>query len=170
MTNRTDHGTGPSRSAGAVVSPTIEARLRSLEDEEAISGLLMKGWRALDEKDWETWIYCWHPEAEFTFGLWEPLRGREAILDAVKTAEAPYAAMMHYVHNTHFEIDGDHASGIGYMQFVGIPDSAAAGEHFDMGGPYTWEFIRTSEGWRVLKMHLGARWTQGTDTLGAFVD
>ena len=33
--------------------------------------------------------------------------------DSVKTAEAPYAAMLHYVHNTHFEIDGDHATGIG---------------------------------------------------------
>ena len=142
--------------------------LQALEDKDAIRGLLVKGWRALDEKDWDSWIACWHPDAEMSFGPWEPLRGHAAILETVSAAESPYASMMHYLHNTHFEIDGDRATGIGYMVFVGVPDSSAIGEHYDMGGAYTWEFVRTPDGWKVLKQHLTRSWSLGTDTLGAF--
>jgi SnoaL-like domain len=78
--------------------------------------------------------------------------------------------MMHYLHNTHVEIDGDRATGVGYMLVVGVPDRATAGDHFDMGGSYDWEFVRTPEGWRVLKQHLTLTWTLGSDTLAAFVD
>jgi len=96
-------------------------------------------------------------------------RGRDTIRDTVVNAEAPYAAMMHYLHNMHFEVDGDRATGVGYMFFAGIADSSAPGEHFDMGGSYDWEFIRTEEGWRMLKQHLTLTWRLGVDTLNAFV-
>ena len=31
---------------------------------------------------------------------------------------------MRCVHNTQFEIDGDHGTGVGYMQFVELPDGS----------------------------------------------
>jgi hypothetical protein len=49
------------------------------------------------------------------------------------------------------------------------PDSSAPGDRLDRVGPYTCEFTPTSEGWRAPRMHLGVRWTQGTDAPGASV-
>jgi ketosteroid isomerase-like protein len=144
------------------------ARLRTLEDKDAIRGVLMKGWRALDEKDWDGWIDSWHPDAELLFDPWPPLSGRSEILRAVKDAETPYTSMTHYVHNTFFEIDGDRATGIGTMLFVGVPDGEQLGDHYDLGGAYTWEFVRTPDGWKVLRQRLALAWSLGTDTLGAF--
>ena len=92
-------------------------------------------------------------EDKDAFGPWEQLHGRTAILETVREAESPYAMMMHYLHNTHF---------------VGVPDSSAVGEHYDMGGAYSWEFVRTPDGWKGLKQHLSRSWSLGTDTLGAF--
>lgn len=148
----------------------IATRLQILEDKDAIRGLLIRAGARSTGRTGRPAIGYWHPEAEFSFGPWEPLRGRDAIRKAVEDAESPYAAMMHYVHNIHFEIDGDRATGVGYMLFVGVPDGTDAGDHFDMGGSYDWEFVRTPEGWRMLKQHLTLTWRLGVGTLGAFVD
>ncbi|GII90493.1 nuclear transport factor 2 family protein [Sinosporangium siamense] len=148
-------------------APSSEA-LAALVDKEAIRGLLVRGWRALDHKDYDTWIDCWTADAELAFGPWEPLHGATTIRDTVVQAEDRYDAMFHHLLNTHFEIDGDRATGVGYMLFVGIPDSGEPGEHFDMGGSYAWEFVRTGDGWKVAGQHLTMAWKLGVDTLGSF--
>ncbi|APU42661.1 nuclear transport factor 2 family protein [Streptomyces sp. TN58] len=51
-------------------------RLRLLEDEEALRGLLVRGSRALDRKDWQTCIGCWAEDAVLEFGPWGEARGR----------------------------------------------------------------------------------------------
>ncbi|MEU1737582.1 nuclear transport factor 2 family protein [Streptosporangium sp. NPDC020145] len=142
--------------------------LTDLMDKEELRGLLVRGWRALDHKDYDTWIGCWTEDAELAFGPWEPLHGARTIKATVIEAEDSYAAMFHYLLNTHFEIDGDRATGVGYMLFVGVPDTAEADAHFDMGGSYTWEFVRADAGWRVARQHLTMSWTSGVDSLGSF--
>ena len=151
----------------AASSPPAQA-LSDLIDKEDIRGLLVRGWRALDHKDYDTWISCWTNDAELAFGPWEPLHGATTIKETVIRAEDPYAAMFHYLLNTHVEIDGDCATGVGYMLFVGVPAADEPGAHFDMGGSYTWEFVRTGGGWKVARQHLTMAWSLGADTLGSF--
>ncbi|MFG2342226.1 nuclear transport factor 2 family protein [Streptomyces yangpuensis] len=140
-------------------------RLRLLEDKEALRGLLVRGWRALDRKDWRTWIECWAEDAVLEFGPWGELRGREAILAKVEEAEAPFPSMQHHLLNTHFEVDGDRATGIGYMWFVAVTGEGSAAAPYTMGGPYDWEFRRTADGgWRLTRQRLGVRWTTGADS------
>lgn len=159
----------PSPDAGSAIEIAhIARRLRELEDKEALRGLLTRGWRALDEKDWDTWSSCWAEDAEFEFGPWGVTRGRTAIREAVIAAEAAYPAMQHHILNMHFDIDGDRATGIGYMWFVAVDDSAEPGRHYDMGGPYEWTFTRTGEGWRMQRQALSVAWTSGEDTSSSF--
>lgn len=152
----------------AVQTPQPAKALQDLVDKEAIRGLLVRGWRALDHKDYDTWINCWTPDAELAFGPWEPLYGASTIKETVIAAEDAYASMFHYLLNTHFEIDGDTATGIGYMLFVGVPDADRKGAHFDIGGSYTWNLVRTADGWKVARQHLTMAWSLGADTLGSF--
>jgi ketosteroid isomerase-like protein len=146
----------------------IAARLRRLEDKEALRGLMIGGWRALDRKDFDGWIACWTEDAEFAFGPWGTLRGRQAIHDKVVEAESPYRSMQHHLLNMHFEIDGDRATGVGYMLFVGVADEGQAHDPYTMGGPYEWEYVRTPAGWRLRRQRLDVWWTRGGDALDAF--
>lgn len=147
---------------------SLEQRLAELEDKEAIRGMMMRGWRALDHKDWQGWIDCWAEDAEFFFGPWDVTRGRDAIYDKVVAAEAPLAAMQHHILNMQVQVDGDEASGTGYMWFVAINDAERPDRLYEMGGPYVWRFVRTPAGWKVARQHLDVTWTKGADATGAF--
>ncbi|PRX96640.1 nuclear transport factor 2 family protein [Allonocardiopsis opalescens] len=143
-------------------------RLRTLEDKEALRGLLIRGWRALDRKDWQSWIECWAEDAVLEFGPWEAIRGRDAVRARVEAAEAAYPAMQHHILNSHFEVDGDRATGVGYMWFVAVTAPGRSSAPYAMGGPYDWEFRRGPDGWRLVRQGLGVWWTDGEDAMRAF--
>ncbi|GAA3864822.1 nuclear transport factor 2 family protein [Streptomyces sedi] len=142
----------------------LEARLRQLEDREALRGLLMRGWRALDRKDWDSWIAHWAEDAVLDFGPWGETRGRRAIRERVEAAEAAYPAMQHHILNLHLEVEGDRATGTGYMWFVAVTEPERADSPYAMGGPYDWEFRRGADGrWLMTRQRLGLWWTTGED-------
>ncbi|MER6845562.1 nuclear transport factor 2 family protein [Streptomyces platensis] len=147
---------------------TVAQRLQRLEDKESLRALMIHGWRALDRKDWRTWIECWAEDAVLEFGPWDHIHGREAILAKVVEAEAPYATMQHHILNMDFEVRGDRATGIGYMWFVAVTGPGTAASPYAMGGPYAWEYARHTDGWRLTRQQLGVWWTMGEDTLDAF--
>ncbi|MEU8824632.1 nuclear transport factor 2 family protein [Streptomyces sp. NPDC048636] len=139
-------------------------RVRVLEDKEALRTLMIRGWRALDLKDWDAWIACWADDATLEFGPWEKIRGKEAIRATVEEAEAPYPSMQHHILNMHVHIEeDDRATGIGYMWFVAVTEPGKTGSPYAMGGPYEWEFSRGADGWLLTRQRLGVRWTQGED-------
>ncbi|WP_405365160.1 nuclear transport factor 2 family protein [Kitasatospora sp. NBC_00039] len=146
----------------------LAARLRELEDKEALRALMIQGWSALDRKDWRTWIGCWTEDAVLEFGPWDRIHGREAILAKVAEAESPYVSMQHHILNMLFEVNGDRATGIGYLWFVAVTESGGMFSPYSMGGPYDWEFVRDATGWRLARQRLGVWWTDGEDATRAF--
>ncbi|WP_431775953.1 nuclear transport factor 2 family protein [Streptomyces cucumeris] len=147
---------------------SLVRRIRALEDKEALRGLMMRGWRALDLRDWETWTACWADDATLEFGPWETVRGKEAIRTTVERAEAPYPSMQHHILNAHFTIeDDDRATGIGYMWFVAVTEPGQIASPYSMGGPYEWEFRRGADGWLLTRLRVGVWWTRGEDALKA---
>ncbi|MEV5486052.1 MULTISPECIES: nuclear transport factor 2 family protein [Streptomyces] len=157
-----------STSPGTDDTRTLARRLQRLEDKDSLRALLIRGWRALDRKDWRTWIECWTEDAVLEFGPWEWIDGREAILAKVVEAEAPYVSMQHHILNMDFEVRGDRATGVGYMWFVAVAAPGRTSSPYAMGGPYDWDFARDSGGWRLTRQRLGVRWTTGEDTLRSF--
>ncbi|BDH12281.1 nuclear transport factor 2 family protein [Streptomyces hygroscopicus] len=147
---------------------SLVRRLRDLEDKEALRALMIQGWRALDQKDWQTWIECWADDAVLEFGPWDKTYGKDAIRATVEAAESAYPSMQHHILNMHFDIAGDRATGIGYMWFVAVTEAGKAASPYSMGGPYDWEFRRGPNGWLLTRQRLGVLWTQGEDTLKAF--
>ncbi|MFB7665312.1 nuclear transport factor 2 family protein [Kitasatospora sp. NPDC056138] len=147
---------------------SLARRLRALEDKEALRALMIRGWRALDHKDWQTWIECWAGDAVLEFGRWEKIHGREEIRAKVEEAESPYASMQHHILNLHFDVEGDRATDIGYMWFVAVTTPGSTRAPYSMGGPYDWEFRRGPDSWLLVRQRLGVWWTDGEDTLKAF--
>ncbi|MET9961753.1 nuclear transport factor 2 family protein [Streptomyces sp. NPDC006326] len=155
----------------AVDPEDLVRRLRILEDKEALRALMVRGWRALDRKDWRSWSACWAEEAVLEFGPWDKTRGREAIRAKVEEAEAPFTSMQHHILNMHVDVDedGDRATGIGYMWFVAVTAPGRTSTPYAMGGPYDWEFRRGPDGgWLLARQRLGIWWTTGEDTANAF--
>ena len=146
----------------------LTRRIALLEDREALRGVLVRGWRALDYKDWDGWIRNWTDDAQFDFGPWGVLDGKQSIRDKVVASEEPYAAMMHQLLNMQFEVDGDSATGIGFMWFVGIADKDKPSEIISLGGPCEWEFRRETDGSKISRIRLTTWWQQGEDTTNAF--
>ncbi|REK89299.1 hypothetical protein DY245_16130 [Streptomyces inhibens] len=72
---------------------SLAVRLQVLEDKEALRALMINGWRALDRKDWLTWIDCWSPDAVLAFEPWGEPHGKDALRTKVVEAESSYAAM-----------------------------------------------------------------------------
>ncbi|WP_432001145.1 nuclear transport factor 2 family protein [Streptomyces sioyaensis] len=147
---------------------SVLRRLRDLEDKEDLRALVIHGWRALDRKDWQTWIECWTEDAVLEFGPWGKTRGREAIRARVAAAESDYLSMQHHILNMQFEVDGDRATGIGYMWFVAVTEPGKTTSPYSMGGPYDWEFSKGPHGWLLSRQRLGVLWTHGEDTTSAF--
>ncbi|MBL1099321.1 nuclear transport factor 2 family protein [Streptomyces coffeae] len=158
-------------SSSAADYNSLMRRVRVLEDKEALRTLMIRGWRALDLKDWETWIACWADDATLEFGPWETIRGKEAIRATVERAESAYPSMQHHILNMHIAIEDeneDRATGIGYMWFVAVTEPGRTASPYSMGGPYAWEFSRGRDGWLLTRQRLGVWWTHGEDTRKAF--
>ncbi|MGW5347539.1 nuclear transport factor 2 family protein [Streptomyces sp. HUAS TT3] len=147
----------------------LARRLQALEDKEALRALVIRGWRALDRKDWVTWSACWTEDARLDFAPWGTIYGRDAIRAKVEEAEAAFPSIQHHILNLHFDVAGDRATGIGYMWFVAVTAPGRASSPYSMGGPYDWEFRRDRErGWLLVRQRLGLWWTHGEDSGAVF--
>lgn len=146
----------------------LERRLGVLEDKEALQSLMNRYCRTSDAKDWFGWSRCFVEDAEFDFGPFGTHNGRDKIREICEKAEEPYLDMQHSMTNMQFEVDGDKATGTAYLWFAGVPDPQNPSQHFDIGGPYRWEFRRTAQGWLLSKMHLRITWTQGSEDANVF--
>lgn len=147
----------------------LARRLRVLEDKEALRALMIRGWRALDRKDWAAWAACWAEDAVLEFDPWGPIRGKGAIRARVEEAESPFPSMQHHILNLHFDVAGDTATGVGYMWFVAVTEPGRTSAPYSMGGPYDWEFRRDPDrGWLLVRQRLGVWWTDGEAPREAF--
>jgi hypothetical protein len=75
---------------------------------------------------------------------------------------APYAQLQHVIATPTVEIDGDRAVGRANLIAMHIHSDARPDEHFDLGGVYDFEAIRTTDGWRLAEIRLAQVWTSGS--------
>lgn len=134
---------------GAVMSPgqarsaeSMEARLRAVEDRQAIEQLMTGTYpRALDSRDWATYASLFTSDGELVTGG-NTIKGPAAIEKNFSTprprpAPAPGAppapppppppapgqiTTMHVVTNLNFKIEGDRAVGGAYWETIGVRD------------------------------------------------
>ena len=69
---------------------------------------------SIDVKDWETLGNTFCADGAATLASGEVLRGRDVILDYIRTATAGRAWQHHLINVYHVDIDGDEASALTY--------------------------------------------------------
>lgn len=146
----------------------LQKRLQLLEDKDALATLLNTYCTTADAHDWTAYANTYIDEgAIMTFESWGDIAGKENIAKAA-SAEQIFEGLQHTMTNMEFQVNGDKATGSAYLWFCATPETAKPEMHYAFGGPYRFEFQRTSKGWRISHMRLKKIWAQGKDTKGVF--
>lgn len=146
----------------------LAMRLRIFEDKDELTTLLHSYCSRPDNYDFEGFSQTFTEDGSMEFEQWPKVVGREAIKKASST-EARFQGLQHTMTNLQFSVDGsDVASGTAYLWFAATPDVSNPESHYAFGGPYTFNFKRTAEGWRISRMQLKKIWAQGHDTEKVF--
>lgn len=134
-------------------SPTLDARIRRIEDQAAIERLLTEYGRTLDARDFAAYAALFAREGEWQ-GALGAYRGPAAIQAAMErifteaAADIPKGRNFHVMSNFIIDVQGDRATArstfIFYKMNGNLPEAAVAGRYED-------ELIRENGAWRFLR-------------------
>lgn len=129
------------------MSDSTHARLRALEDREAIRETLHAYGRAIDDGDEAAFADCWLSDAVLRWPGREPLVGREAILGAFRAhTHGPEVRHRHLVLHPKIDQEPEHAHIESW--YIRL-DGAASGPRVSSFGRYLDVMVRCSDGrWR----------------------
>ena len=85
----------------------------------------------------------------------------ESLKNTIRDALSTLTTSQHINGNQWADIDGDLAKAGCYFTVHMYKEGLANGEHFEMGGRYDDELVRTSEGWRFSKRAITILWSDG---------
>ena len=85
----------------------------------------------------------------------------ESLKNTIRDALSTLTTSQHINGNQWAGIDGDLAKAGCYFTVHMYKEGLANGEHFEMGGRYDDELVRTSEGWRFSKRAITILWSDG---------
>lgn len=133
------------------MSEDIPARIRALEDRDAIRDLIAGYGPLADSGDAEGIAALWVEDGAYAVGgMWEA-RGHEAIADLIRGPihqQLMADGCAHLLGPVAIHLDGDHAIARGHG--VLLRRQGDANEIFRMSAN-RWELVRTADGWRVLR-------------------
>ena len=85
----------------------------------------------------------------------------EALKKTIRDALSPLTTSQHINNNQWAEIEGDLAKAGCYFTVHMYKEGLTDGEHFEMGGRYDDELVRTADGWRFSKRTISILWSDG---------
>jgi uncharacterized protein (TIGR02246 family) len=139
-------------------SDALAARVRVLEDREAIRALLVTYARTLDERDFAGFEQLWARDAEFIGGANNTAKGPAAIRDLlqgllkVNAAPAP-GRDFHLVMNQTVDVTGDTA--IGFSRGTWVVTDPEKQLRISIIANYYDQFIREAGRWKFKRHQIG---------------
>ena len=122
--------------------------ITALEDERAITKLVLKYARGADTRDGALFASIFTPDGVLQRGE-QQTAGQEKLAKVPRILEA-YTKSYHTMNNTLIEIDGDSASGVIYSAAHHLrPIEGTTYSDRVMYITYHDSYVRTAEGWRI---------------------
>lgn len=141
--------------------------LRRLVDRADISDLLARYAFGLDTRQWDAWGDLFTDDVVGEYPAVTYI-GRAALVDGISRV-GRYAATHHMITNHQIAFDGDAggdddtARAIAYLHATHVLDALRSDAHYDMGGWYLLDLVRTDHGWRVAHLRLVKSWSSGEE-------
>jgi ketosteroid isomerase-like protein len=134
---------------------SVEERLRRVEDELAISRVLVDYAATLDSRNYAAYVQLFTPDAEWA-NSGVTRKGRadiEKMLAMMGPAGAVNNANYHLVSNPRIDVKGDTATAVSLYLFItrgkdGTPLPS-------LSGTYTDEFVRWNGAWKIKRRYAG---------------
>ena len=134
---------------------------QTVADKQAIMDLQNYYSYSIDSGEYDNLENVFVPDAIADYGPAGFNEGVDQIKGACRNALDPLTSAQHVNGNPWAEIDGDVATAGCYFQVHMFLEGAPDGEHFEMGGRYDDELIRTAAGWRMTKRSNTILWANG---------
>ena len=133
---------------------------QEIPDKQHIRELQNRYSYAIDSGQYDKLDVMFTPDATYTFvtGSTDNL---EALKNTIRDALQPLSSSQHINGNQWAEIEGDRATAGCYFTVHMYKEGLADGEHFEMGGRYEDELIRTPDGWRFTSRTITILWSDG---------
>lgn len=90
-----------------------------------------------------------------------PAPGDEANGPVQIKGNSGFERTQHLTTNVLVDVDGDRAAARADLFAVHVHDAQRPESHFDLGGVYEFEAVRTADGWRLSRLRLTPVWTAG---------
>ena len=138
----------------------MDARTEESIDKQYIRELQNRYSYAIDSAQYSNLDAMFTPDATYHFvtGFTDNI---EALKKTIQDALQPLTSSQHINGNQWAEIEGDRATAGCYFTVHMFKEGVVDGEHFEMGGRYDDELVRTSEGWRFSKRAITIQWSEG---------
>ena len=133
---------------------------QEIPDKQHIRELQNRYSYAIDSGQYDKLDGMFTPDATYNFvtGSTDNL---EALKNTIRDALQPLSSSQHINGNQWAEIAGDRATAGCYFTVHMFKEGVADGEHFEMGGRYDDELLRTPDGWRFTSRTITILWSDG---------
>ncbi|MFH9085583.1 nuclear transport factor 2 family protein [Streptomyces sp. NPDC017673] len=155
--------------ASTSLSEELEAlrgQVRLLADRAELTALADRYLAHLDRDrhrdDWFDSVFT--EDAHLVFPMGE-YRGTAGLAEFQQLARTTFERTHHQGTNYAVDVDGDRALIRAHLTAVHVRRAAEPGAHFDIGGHYEAEAVRTPDGWRLRRFVFDLVWHAGSGPL-----
>lgn len=140
----------------------LHEQLRALNDRVEIGQLCNRYVHHLDhDRDNDAWldsVFTQDVHLTFPMGEYQGMAGLAAFQQMARTT---FARTHHISSNHSVDLDGDRARVRAHLIAVHVPATDVPNDHFDIGGHYEAQVVRTAAGWRISRFSFGLVWNAG---------
>jgi len=143
------------------ISDTLQRQVQELVDRNEVKDLIGRLGVLLDEKRVEELDQVFVAEAtgEFPSG---PMGSLAELQEYGRSTIPAFDQVQHLMTNILVELDGDRATARANMLSFNTHRGGDPTRHFDLGGIYRFETVRTPAGWRIARVEMAQVWTGGS--------
>jgi hypothetical protein len=144
------------------VVATLRDQIQELSDRAEITQLCDQYVMHLDrDRDNDAWLSSvFTDDARIVLPTGE-YQGMGGLIKFQQLARENFASSLHISANHCIELDGDRAQVRVHLIAVHVRRREEPGTHFDVGGHYDAEAVRTPVGWRLRRFIFDLTWTGG---------
>ncbi|MER5208676.1 nuclear transport factor 2 family protein [Streptomyces sp. NPDC002825] len=140
----------------------LRTQVRLLSDRAEIAELCDRYVMHLDKnRGNDTWFgSVFTDDVHLTFPMGE-YKGMEGLAAFQQMARTTFERTHHIGSNYTVELDGDRAGIRAHLTAVHVRKGEEPAAHFDIGGHYEAEAVRTADGWRIRRFTFDLVWNAG---------
>ena len=138
--------------------------VQTLLDRAEISDVFHRYALGVDTRDWKLFRSCFTDDVEADFtSIWPGLvvKGADEWVARAEALIEGFDATQHIITNHTHDIRGDQAHCTSYLHAQHVCKNHLGDDENVIAGYYTYDMVRTDEGWKIKKYSLTVTWATG---------